>query len=517
VTADQLAELARNCPPADRRQLWLWCWNFLGVRIATQAVCADHTAPFDLVSRQFFEPPSICLWHGPRGSGKSFNSAIDTHTGSRFVPRLGTKILGGSKAQSEQIYQALRDILLEGGGPLGADHDTLAALGTTQARYRNGSTVSILAASSKAVRGPHVQRLKLDEVDEMDKDVRESSIGMAMELRGARSSILMTSTWHRTAGSMAELMEQGRAGAFPVDTYCVFEVLERCPETRSGPELEHCPECPIMQWCHADMGSHPSGVPKAKRSNGHYTIDSLIQKTAGVSPRVFGSDYLCTEPKAAGIWFTTFEEALHVNPEAEFRPGVPVHITVDPGVCCGAVGFQVRRLPAGVKINVFADYFAEYVGAEDNARAILKEFEALCGIGLNRWARVSMDPSGNARTVAGFTVRGEFERAGLRGRLGLEGWPGVKKSNGLLLVEAFLLSADKTVSLTIHPRCKRLIQAFKSYARAKRAGQWEDVPEDPQHPHEDLIDPLCGGLLAEFPDGRAPEPNLNRVHARRVF
>ena len=73
-----------------------------------------------------------------------------------------------------------------------------------------------MAASPTSVRGPHVPSLKLDEIDEIESDIRESAMGMAMEKHGCRSSVLMTSTWHRVAGPMAELMERGRNGAFPV-------------------------------------------------------------------------------------------------------------------------------------------------------------------------------------------------------------------------------------------------------------------------------------------------------------
>ncbi len=40
--------------------------------------------------------------------------------------------------------------------------------------------------------------------------------------------------------------------------------------------------------------------------------------------------------------------------------------------------------------------------------------------------------------------------------------------------------------------------------RAKRGGQWADFPEDPQHPHEDVMDALRGVLFARF---GAPLPN----------
>ena len=188
---------------------------------------------------------------------------------------------------------------------MGSDRASIRKLGK-RAGSTARSTVSILAASSTAVHGPHVPSLKIDEVDEIAEDIFEAAMGMAMEIRGMRTSVLMTSTYHRVAGPMSRLMVLGRNGKipFPVDTYCVFEVLERCPEERSGPHLERCPECPIMQWCHADRDVSPGGLPKAKRSNGHYTIDTLAQKAAIVSPRVFESDYLCLEPRAAGAWFT---------------------------------------------------------------------------------------------------------------------------------------------------------------------------------------------------------------------
>lgn len=502
-----------------RRELWQWVQRFTGIRVATAAVCDGHAAPFDLFARQVLERPSLALWHGPRGSGKSFLSAIDTHIASRFNPLHATRILGGSRAQSEQIYQALKDVVLDGRGPLGGDGGSIGRLLSQSAAYRNGSTVSILAASPTSVRGPHVASLKLDEVDEIDPDIRESAMGMAMEKHGCRSSVLMTSTWHRVAGPMAELMDRGNAGAFPVDTYCVFEVLERCPDERSGPNLENCPECPLIRWCHSDRDGHGAGVPKAKRSSGHYTIDSLIQKVKAVSARVFASDYLCLGPKAAGVWFTAFDESLHISPTAEFHPHFPVHVSIDSGVYTGAVWFQIRPpTPSrrNVLITIFADYLSEGLSAETSAVQIRRQSETLCGIGWDR-ARVSMDPAGDSRTAIGPTIRGEYLRQGLKGRNGLESWPSSgRKADGLQLLEALLKSADDTVSLIIHPRCRRLTLAMQSYARARRANQWMDYAEDPQHPHEDLVDPLCGGLKLEFPESRTPPPNLHRVRAGSI-
>ena len=45
----------------------------------------------------------------------------------------------------------------------------------------------------------------------------------------------------------------------------------------------------------------------------------------------------------------------------------------------------------------------------------------------------------------------------------------------------------------------------------------EDEPDDPQHPHEDLMDALRGGVRDRFPDGRAEQPKTNQVQAGRIF
>ena len=218
--ATERIESAMEHRPTTRSTLARWVRALTGVQIPHRAVCRGHAAPFDLFARQVLERPPLALWHGPRGSGKSFLSAIDTHLASRFNVRHGTRILGGSLAQSEQTYGAIREAIQDGCGPKKwSDFHAGFRFLKNEIEYVNGSHVSILAASSTSVRGPHVPSLKLDEVDEIEPDIRESAMGMAMEIRGCKPSVLMTSTWHRVDGPMSELIDRGRAGGFPVDTY----------------------------------------------------------------------------------------------------------------------------------------------------------------------------------------------------------------------------------------------------------------------------------------------------------
>jgi hypothetical protein len=197
-----------------------------------------------------------------------------------------------------------------------------------------------------------------------------------------------------------------------------------------------------------------------------------------------------------GAWFDTFGEA-HEDDAAEFDPAYPVHLAVDPGVHTGAVWFQVRPLPAGDVVTVFGDYYSFNRAAYDSATEINGRLASLCG---GRFDRGTMDPAGKAATGVGPTVVGEYHRAGLI----LKPWPTFPGAvrDGLTLIESFV--AVDPPDLLVHPRCKDLLNAFANYRRAKRGGQYVDWPEDPQHPHEDLMDALRGGLMERYPNGRRP-------------
>ena len=280
------------------------------------------------------------------------------------------------------------------------------------------------------------------------------------------------------------------------------------------PWYEKCPECPLQKWCHSERDQNGNEA-LAKLSGGHYAIDSLIQKVRSTSIRTFEADYLCKGPKSDGLWFPDFDPASSVADRAEYDRALPVTIAVDSGVTTGAVFFQIHRhvTQSGPveEVHVFADYLAENLTAEQNARAILEKARTHCEA---RWDAIATDPAGGSRNPVGATVIAEFERAGLRP---LHRWPRASVTDGLALLASFLHPAEGASRLIIHPRCEETIRALTYYRRAKRGGQWEDNPEDPQHPFEDIMDALRGGLCFRYPEGRVMQPSLKRVLARRAF
>lgn len=521
-------------PPGDPRALWHWIKLHSGIHVARNTVCSGHHAPWEFLKTMYFDRPKVSLALGGRGSGKSFLTALGTHLMSRWNPHHRVRVLGGSLAQSQQIYEAMRHIVREIDQRMGPDHQEFQSLLKNRGVYHNGSEIMILAASNTSVRGPHVPTLLLDEVDEIPTDLRESAMGMCMNLNNLPASVVMTSTWHRVGGPMTELVARGESGEFPFFRFCIFEVLERCPSSRSGPKLELCPNCPLVQWCH-DV--RDGGPPRAKRADGHYAIDSVIQKLQCVSRRVFEADYLCLGPRTDGLWFSEFSRHLHVSPKAEYQVAIPVHLGLDSGVFTGGVlyqihwrqapesppnaghqirpnaGYQIRRSQAPrmvPEIHVFAEFLTEGLSAERNARLLLDQIQTLCN---GRVDHSWTDPAGGARNPIGPTVIAEYERVGVR----LNPWPIGSVVDSLARLESLLSPAQGPPRLVIHPRCELLIQAFENYRRAKRAGQWRDWPEDPQHPHEDLIDALRCSIRASLPDDQSDLISVPRISAKKVF
>ncbi|MFM1800668.1 MAG: hypothetical protein RJA81_20 [Planctomycetota bacterium] len=516
--------------PRDPGALWHWIKLHAGIHVARNAVCQNHHAPWEFLKNIYFDRPKVSLALGGRGSGKSFLTALGTHLMSRWHPHHRVRVLGGSLAQSQQIYEAMRHIVREIDQRMGPDHHEIQSLLKNRGLYGNGSEVMILAASNTSVRGPHIPTLLLDEVDEIASDLRESAMGMCMNIGDLPASVVMTSTWHRVGGPMTELVARGETGEFPFFRFCIFEVLERCPESRSGPNLENCSACPLQPWCH-DV--HDQGPPKAKRSDGHYAIDAVIQKLQCVSRRVFESDYLCLGPKSDGLWFNDFQRSVHVSEQAEYQVAHPVHLGLDSGVFTGGVLYQiVWKKPVfsdltllnskGIshsrmndrelvpEVHVFGEFLTEGQTAERNARLLLEMTQKLCE---GRIEKAWTDPAGGARNPIGPTVIAEYQRVGVR----LEPWPIGSVSDSLTRMESLINPAQGPPRLIIHPRCELLIQAFENYRRAKRAGQWRDWPEDPQHPHEDLIDALRCGLRASLPEDHSNFVSVPRISARKVF
>ena len=121
-----------------------------------------------------------------------------------------------------------------------------------------------------------------------------------------------------------------------------------------------------------------------------------------------------------------------------------------------------------------------------------------------------MDPAATARSSLGPAAYSEYEQ--VFGSRFVARWPRHLVLDGLETIDLLLESGN----LVIRPRCAWLKDAFGTYSRQRRGGEWIDYPAD-GHPEEDMIDALRGGVRDAFPEGLVPPPNLRPVHAGRVL
>lgn len=211
-----------------------------------------------------------------------------------------------------------------------------------------------------------------------------------------------------------------------------------------------------------------------------------------------------------GAWFAAYDDSKDVSKEAAYHPDRgKVHLAIDcNGKHIGAVWFQLRDVDTDPKVCIFGDYYdadpAKH--AAIHAKAILDKSQNLCG---NRVDRLTGDPSGGQHTGVNTTVDAEYRKAGLP----LNHWPkhGGSVARGLSLIESFLGG-----NLQVHPSCRMLRTALLNFKRKRRNNQWIDEPEDPQHPHEDLIEALRGGLLDKWPNGRRPDLKLRKARVTHL-
>ena len=256
-------------------------------------------------------------------------------------------------------------------------------------------------------------------------------------------------------------------------------------------------------------------------------FDRIVTKYEGTR---LGQQELLAEllEVSEGAWFPSFDVARHVTDAAEYDPALPVHLAIDCGVSrhVAAVWFQVRRgrlpvqrTPSGWiqsvspnepdTVTVFGDFHCEGLYSEAAARAIVAHGATLPGCG-GRADRVRLDPAASARTGIGPTAYAEFER--VFGSKGLAKWPLHGVLDGLDQLEVLLDQG----CLLLHPRCVHLKAAFQNYTRRRSAGgNWLDEPSQ-DHPHEDLMDALRGGIRDKWPEGRIEQPRLRTVPAGAV-
>lgn len=222
-----------NLPiPKTDDELWLAVRKYFGVEIPRQQVCKYHVAPFTAFANAFFARDPVAVWKASRGfGGKSMLLALLAQSESAFLGA-HVNLLGGSSEQSERVLGYMDGTEMPNafwGAPNAPTHLILGGEGDGLqkriTRLTNGGYLKALAASTKSVRGPHPQRLRLDEVDEMDLNIFDSALGQPMKKLGIEEHIVASSTHHYANGTMTEILKRAVEKGWGMYEWCYRENL----------------------------------------------------------------------------------------------------------------------------------------------------------------------------------------------------------------------------------------------------------------------------------------------------
>lgn len=210
-------------PPQTDAELADYLAQRFGVRLPDTCVCPQHTTPFRAFADAYFARAPVAIWKASRGfGGKTFILAL---LGLVEAITLGADVtvLGGSGEQSARVHEYMNRWWSLDTAPVDLLDDDPTRRET---RLENGGRLRALMASSRSVRGPHPQRLRCDEIDEMKLDILDAAFGQPMATPAVAKQTTLSSTHQYANGTMTEMLSRAAAKGYRVYEWCWRETVQ---------------------------------------------------------------------------------------------------------------------------------------------------------------------------------------------------------------------------------------------------------------------------------------------------
>lgn len=209
VVGDSSVQIVSR-PKTDSELKAFLCERF-GVRLPDTKTCEKHSTPFRAFADAYFARSPVAVWKASRGfGGKSYLlsllGAVEAATLHADVT-----ILGGSGEQATRVHEYMAGWFVR----LGFEDTT-----KRETVLPSGGRVRALMASSKSVRGPHPQRLRIDEADEVDITLIDAAMGQPMSKPGVPKQTVFSSTHQYPDAAMTELLRRAEENSWEVKEWC---------------------------------------------------------------------------------------------------------------------------------------------------------------------------------------------------------------------------------------------------------------------------------------------------------
>lgn len=208
-------------PPQTDDELYWLVYALWGVRIPRHRVCTDHVSPFEAFADAYFGRSPVAVWKASRGFGGKSRTLAYLVLTEAVMLGCDVNLLGGSGAQSQNIHEAMQD----GWNHHRAPRQMVSNETQIYTYLSNGSKIKALMASQRSVRGPHPQRLRMDEIDEMDVAILDSAMGQPMEGKNKwgeliEPHVVLSSTHQYPDKTMTEAIKRAGEKGWPVFEWC---------------------------------------------------------------------------------------------------------------------------------------------------------------------------------------------------------------------------------------------------------------------------------------------------------
>jgi len=471
--------------PTNNKELWAFIGAHFGVWLPFRAYSTGHSSPFGFVADAFFNPADDLAAWACRSGGKTLDASILARLAHIFTPALQGRVLSGSEDQAKNLYGYW-------GNWCGTvlPQQVTGAVNIKRTRI-NGGRFEILTASQKSVRGPKVQNLFIDELDEVDHELVEASAGMLASLEDRPARTCYMSTWHRLTGSMGKLVDGIPDNGVRLHRWNLWEAISQCPEERHE-HGRNCQECPLGDDC---LGARQLGVSSdmvpvnsgrhrlpgiAAEPFGIYDVRDAIKACQRVSRETWDAEYLCLRPSPQGLVYSSFDESKHGVDKAP--DDLEVYRAIDWGYntfVCLWIGVDKRN-------NAFLlDTY------ESSTSKVSTNADYIKAHRLKQIKGTFCDPAGrNKNDQTGRSDVDEFRRHEINCTFRLDR-RSTEVANGIRLIRSFLNPAAGPPRFHIvrTPNNKYAIRALQSYVNRKVNGEYIDEPVKPQE-HDHIPDAL---------------------------
>lgn len=318
-------------------------YTYDGLMIPNVQVCPTHSTPWRAFVDAFYAASPVVVWKASRGfGGKSF--LLSTLSDVEALA-LGAEVnlLGGSGQQSKRVLDAITNLHSRRNYP----KDRLLTEGTHMTRYQGGAYLQALMASQTSVRGPHPQRLNLDEVDEMDITILDAALGQPMSKHGIAAGVVASSTHQNADGTMTEILRRGVARGWKIHEWCYRETVrsERNPYgwlEQSEVDMKRL-VIPDAMWNAEYEGQEPNPEGRAFVTS---AVDAMFDPSLGEIDVVEGKYYEFEAPDLkVGRYATGSDWARKVD-----RTIIPtIRVDCNPARLVAFEAFKRREWPFQVE------------------------------------------------------------------------------------------------------------------------------------------------------------------------